>query len=334
MSITKIIPMKTEKLLSALLCVFTLWSMQSCSKKTENGLDPGNSGTVANGSLKANVSAFKVIGYLPDWGDVNSVQYSKLTHINYAFVLPNTNGSLAIGNPAVLSAMVTAAHKNSVKALAAIGGGDGSANFVVLAANAQVRTTFVNAVMAMVAAYNLDGVDIDWEYPVKNVSDANYANLMQELSTALHAKGKLLSTAVTGSYGDYILPRVFGYIDFMNIMAYDEAPVDHSTLDIATRSLAHWIGLGLSPAKAILGVPFYGRSVDNALTYADLISQGANPNNDNFNGFGYNGKVTISNKAQLVINQNAGGMMIWQLAGDATGTNSLLSVISLKLLGK
>ena len=32
---------------------------------------------------------FKVIGYMPSWaGDVNTVQYNKLTHINYAFILP------------------------------------------------------------------------------------------------------------------------------------------------------------------------------------------------------------------------------------------------------
>src|SRR5262245_1566636 len=38
---------------------------------------------------------FKVIGYMPSWsGDVNQIQYDKLTHINYAFLLPTSSGGL------------------------------------------------------------------------------------------------------------------------------------------------------------------------------------------------------------------------------------------------
>lgn len=52
---------------------------------------------------------FKSVGYMPSWaGDVNTVQYGKLTHINYAFVLPNANGTLrAVENPSKLSALVS-----------------------------------------------------------------------------------------------------------------------------------------------------------------------------------------------------------------------------------
>ena len=47
---------------------------------------------------------FKVIGYLSSWtGEMNAVQYDKLTHINYAFLLPNADGSLRpIENPTKL----------------------------------------------------------------------------------------------------------------------------------------------------------------------------------------------------------------------------------------
>lgn len=53
---------------------------------------------------------FRVIGYMPSWaGDVNQVQYSKLTHINYAFLLPTSTGGLQatgaiVGTGAVLEA--------------------------------------------------------------------------------------------------------------------------------------------------------------------------------------------------------------------------------------
>lgn len=331
--------MKTKKLLNVMLCAFVVLSIGSCSKKVENGPKPGGlSDTKQSNNLEVQGGLYKIVGYFPEWGDVNRVQYSKLTHINYAFAMPDANGNLSINNPNLLRQMVAKAHNNNVKALIAIGGGTKVASdaFIAFASTSRGRTNFVNAVMEAVNSYGLDGADIDWEYPVKNSSDVNYANLMQQLSTALHNSGKLLSTASTGSYGDYILPRVFGYIDYLNIMAYDENPgtSNHATYDVASRSLQHWTGLGLNPGKAILGVPFYGSDASyNAITYTQLISQGANPYSDSYNGYGYNGITTITNKAQLVINQHAGGMMIWQLDGDAVGANSLLSVINAKLKG-
>ena len=55
---------------------------------------------------------FKSVGYMPSWsGDVNAIQYSKLTHINYAFVLPNANGSLqAVPDPNKLRSLVSLGH--------------------------------------------------------------------------------------------------------------------------------------------------------------------------------------------------------------------------------
>jgi GH18 family chitinase len=67
---------------------------------------------------------FKVVGYMPSWsGDVNAIQYSKLTHINYAFLLPTaTGGFQAIENPSKLQSLVSLSHANGVKVLIAVGG--------------------------------------------------------------------------------------------------------------------------------------------------------------------------------------------------------------------
>src|ERR1700743_1012498 len=67
-------------------------------------------------------TGFKVIGYLPSWsGSVSSIQFSKLTHINYAFALPNSNGTYqAIDNASKLSSMISFAHAAGVKALLSV----------------------------------------------------------------------------------------------------------------------------------------------------------------------------------------------------------------------
>ncbi|OON66038.1 carbohydrate-binding protein [Hymenobacter sp. CRA2] len=272
---------------------------------------------------------FRVIGYVPSWaGTVSSVQYNKLTHVNYAFLLPtNTGGLQPIENPAKLQSLVSTAHANGVKVLISVGGwnnGDDSA-FEQLAANATYRTNFVNNIVSFLNQYGLDGADIDWEYPDAGASANNYAALMQQLSTAMHTRGKLLTAAVVGTGGDSILGSVFGYVDFLNLMAYDANNFDHSTYSYATQSINYWKGRGLPAAKLSLGVPFYGRP--SWESFAQLIARGADPYADVFSGVGYNGINTIKSKTNLAFDQGS-GIMIWELSQDATGTYSLLTAIN------
>ncbi|MBO2009926.1 carbohydrate-binding protein [Hymenobacter negativus] len=272
---------------------------------------------------------FRVIGYMPSWaGDVNSVQYSKLTHVNYAFLLPTATGGLqAIENPAKLQSLVATAHANGVKVLISVGGwnnGDDSA-FESIGGNAGYRNTFVANLVNFANQYGLDGVDIDWEYPDAGTSANNYAALMQQLSTEMHSRSKLLTAAVVATGGAGVLNSVFGYVDFLNLMAYDANDFDHSTYDYATQSIGYWRGRGLPANKTVLGVPFYGRP--SWESYAQLLARGASPNADVFNGVGYNGIPTIKSKTNLAFDQ-ASGIMIWELSQDATGANSLLTAIN------
>jgi chitinase len=279
---------------------------------------------------------FRVIGYLPSWtGDVNAVQYSKLTHINYAFLLPNADGSIqAIDNPAKLQSLVAKAHAANVKVLISVGGWmDGNpAPFESIGANAGYTSTFTTNLVNFANQYGLDGIDIDWEHPNANTANA-YANVMQKLAIELHSRGKLLTTAVAGGTwaGPGILPSVYANLDFMNIMAYDDTPPNHSTYALASQSITYWQGQGLPKSKTVLGVPFYAQP--SGTTYADLLTQGASPNADLFNNQGYNGIPTIKSKTNLAFDQ-ASGIMIWQLAGDAVGANSLLTAINQVVLSR
>ncbi|GAB2587599.1 hypothetical protein Aab01nite_49920 [Paractinoplanes abujensis] len=276
-------------------------------------------------------NGFKSVGYMPSWaGSVTSIQYSKLTHINYSFALPNANGTLqAIENTSKLQQLVTLGHQNNVKVSLAIGGwndGNDSA-FESLAANSGTRTTFVTNVMNTVRQYGLDGIDIDWEYPDPGQSGNNYTALMQQLSTALHNEGKLLTAAVVseGGTANGVQPAVFGYVDWLNIMAYDGGS-PHANYDWSIASANFWKNRGLPKAKTVLGVPFYSRP--GYLTYAQLVAQDpANANRDcTPSGECYNGLPTIRRKTQWAL-ANAGGIMNWELSQDATGANSLVSAI-------
>ncbi len=274
---------------------------------------------------------FRVVGYAPSWSQV-SIQYSKLTHINYSFALPQYGGRLKpIENPGYLQTIVANAHANGAKVYIAIGGWSDNGVpldpvFESIAANAGARANFINDALYLVNTYNLDGVDIDWEYPDAGASSNNFTTLMRELSNVLRPRGKGLSFAVPcDSYNaSGISSAVFQYVDFVNIMAYDGGGSHHSTYQFAVDGLNLFKSKGCPASKCVVGVPFYARP--SWRSYAELLSAGANPNSDWFGSDGYNGIPTIKQKTQMALN-NAGGIMIWALSHDVQGSNSLLSAI-------
>ena len=294
------------------------------------------SGNAAGKTSPRAATSFKVMGYLPSWsGSVSSIQFSKLTHINYAFALPNSNGTYqAIDNTSKLSSMISSAHAAGVKALLSVGGGGGGGGFAGIVASQTNIANFVNNTISLCNQYGLDGIDIDWEYPSAGTQANNFLTMMTALSTALHNSGRILSVAVIGEDGDYIVSGIFNVVDIVMIMAYDDNNFLHSTYELGTQCMAYWLGRGCPAAKAILGVPFYGHDSSQdpnsdvaEVEYNTILADGGNPSLDAFSTFGYNGLLTMKSKTSYAMSVG-GGVGIWELSGDGTGVNSLLSAIN------
>jgi len=278
---------------------------------------------------------FKQIGYMPSWaGSVGSVQYQYLTHINYAFGLPTASGGLQpIENTAKLSSLVSTAHSRGVKVLLSIGGWNGGNDsaFESLAASSGGRTNFVNTCVNTLNQYGLDGIDIDWEYPDPGTSATNYQNLMTQLCSAMHSRGKLCTAAVVaqGGTGGGITSTAFNAMDYIMIMAYDANNGDHSNYAYAQSSLSYWRGRGVPASKAVLGVPFYARP--SWAAYSTLLAAGCSStaNSCSYQGATnwYNGTTLIGQKRSLALS-NGGGIMTWELSQDVNDTRSLLRAMS------
>lgn len=289
-------------------------------------------------ALAMNATSARVVGYFPTWaGSVGSVRYDKLTHIHYAFVDVLADGGLtgvAMSGDARLTSLVQQAHAAGVKVLISVGGwndGDDS-GFVQMAASSTARAAFVGNIATFARNYGLDGVDIDWEYPSTEAESASYSTLMSELSAALRAEGRMLTAAVpaTAYYGQWIRSDVFGYVDYLFLMAYDRSTAPHSPYSFAGEALDYWRDVrGLPQARTVLGLPFYGRDAAggykgyNAIVRADAAA----PTKDESGGFHYNGTATIKQKTTLGL-QRGSGVGIWEITQDSAGTGiSLLDAI-------
>jgi chitinase len=274
-------------------------------------------------------NSFRIVAYATEAVIPNTIPYTQLTHINYAFLIPNNDGTfVSLINSWKLQQIVSEAHAHNVRVLISVGGWGTDQQFEQMALDQTTRSAFVANLSAFINQYQLDGVDIDWEYPTPGQSSQNFLSLLKELRAALN--GKLLTAAVV-AYGDEnglgVPTDAFNLLDFVNVMAYDGP--DHGTMDQFNQALNYWKARGLSREKIVMGVPFYSRPGE--VPFSKLVA--SNPDAaqvDNFNYLGalehYDGIPTIQAKTKIAM-QQASGIMFWNLDDDASGDLSLVKAI-------
>lgn len=140
----------------------------------------------------------------------------------------------------------------------------------------------MNALSNFIDQYNLDGIDIDWEYPAqRGGSDSDKENFITFLSELRLKLGSTkVITAAVGAGLDFIdssydVKGMDQYLSFINLMTYDmhgaydsqtgqNSPLYASSAsDIslnADATVTAWINAGASPAKLNLGLGFYGHN--------------------------------------------------------------------------
>jgi GH18 family chitinase len=289
----------------------------------------------------------KVVAYVPNWVDLNTfsdtIDYTKITHINIAFENPiNEDGDLSFNRKN--DVLIAKARAHHIPVLISIGGGAASGNKALLARYFDLisepkRAGFAAKLAAYLGEHNFDGLDVDIEGPSIN---QDYGAFIEALGKELKPRGKLLTSALSKGYGGSKVPSTaFEQLDFVNIMAYDgagpwnrNAPGQHSSLQFAKDNVAYWLERGLPKSKAVLGVPFYGYGFGEAFKnrdypYSTIIRDfpGAESLDQVGNTIWYNGIPTIKAKSQYVVDQGLGGIMIWSLDSDVKDDHSLLKAI-------
>jgi chitinase len=239
-----------------------------------------------------------IIGYVGGYRGLiptDSIDVWRLSHINYAFVDIKDNRAW-LHNEATdtinLRKLSELKRINpELKVLISIGGWTWSKNFSNAVLTDTSTQNFASSAVAIVSEYNLDGVDIDWEYPGM-LGDSNtyrpedkqgYTNLFRHLREDLDSLAKIthlkycVTTAVGGSqhYIDHTeMDKVQQYTDYINVMSYDYAGGSDSLSNhhtnlytssgdsnqySADRSIQAFLAAGVPPSKIVIGIAFYGK---------------------------------------------------------------------------
>lgn len=230
-----------------------------------------------------------------------------------------------------VDAVVQLAHAKGIRVMASIGGGGGGVSDIAQFYNAGLSAPLVAALTNYVLRHRLDGIDADIEIP--DSMGAPYADFIARLIAAMHAKGKLVSCA-TAKYIQASMPQATLHsFDYISLMVY-------SNLKDAQDALNFFVNTKHVPtSQIVLGVGFYGEAHDGTdADYVDILTAYPNAYRVDTVGGGalkngvvlnYAGEDTMAREAQLA--SQYGGVMVWQLLGDAPPPHSLLDVIRANL---
>ncbi|PHZ10037.1 uncharacterized protein RHIMIDRAFT_205883 [Rhizopus microsporus ATCC 52813] len=239
----------------------------------------------------------KIVAYVLDWDTPKNIVWNKLDHIVYAFAEPNVKGDLKNFDGNNLKKLVNEAHKHNVGVSISVAGWSGSIHMSSLVADAN-RETFASKIVALVDKYNLDGVNLDWEFPnspdsiacsERNPMDtANYLALFQALRKKLDAKYPKIHKALTvaapvGPFNDEngrgirrLDPAWATTVDYFYLMSYEYNGSWNSVAapNAAIRGSSHgwgvdttvgfWANAGIPKNKMHIGITFYGKALKTA----------------------------------------------------------------------
>ena len=250
-----------------------------------------------SGSMMAQRSKTVIVAYVFPQNNLiqpGEIAARKLTRINYAFA--NLQGGRIVNGfnayEENLRTLVALKHDNpALTVLISVGGWSWSGNFSDMALTQEGRRAFIDSAVEFVEKHNLDGLDIDWEYPgqpgagnrFRPEDKLNYTLLLREIRIRFKQEEKkihrpLYLTIAAGASSAFLanteMNNVQKYVDTINLMAYDyyepsddgitgnHAPLyadpDDPKKVSADRSVREFEEAGVPAEKIVLGVPFYG----------------------------------------------------------------------------
>jgi len=257
---------------------------------------------------------YKIIAY--STGDAETIkQYplKKITHLLYSF-LHLRNDSLTWRDEKQRNTLVQLGELKKqfphLKILVSLGGWGGCEPCSQTFSTQEGRDTFAQTTVALLKEFNLDGIDLDWEYPaiegypghIWDSSDKQHFTQLVKTLRKEMGKDYILSFAA-GGFTDYLeksieWDTVMANVDFVNLMTYDlvsgfskvtghHTPLrDYQPNQQSTEKCVNWLlQHGARSEQLIIGAAFYARvweqvsKENNGLYNAGSFKQGVSYKN-------------------------------------------------------
>jgi chitinase len=262
-----------------------------------------------------------VIGYVGGFRGLiktELIDAKKLTHINYAFVdIKNNRAWLHRESTDTVNFRHLNLLKNqnpALKIMISVGGWTWSGKFSDAVLSDTSRQRFAASAIDIIRKFDMDGIDIDWEYPGQSGYEGNvyrpedkqnYTLMFKELRKQLdelqhQTNKKYLLTTAAGAFKGFLdhtdMAEAQQYLDYINLMTYDYSggrrASNHTELYASKAYKAHnnadeavklFTAAGIPPAKLVMGIAFYGHAstlVPGAKGLGDSVAT-------NLKGLGY-----------------------------------------------
>lgn len=233
----------------------------------------------------------KLLAYLGG-GPVREEDIKKLTHINIAFGQLYCDGSVKAAHHEKVQMIPTLRAWNpNLKIVVSLVNGQAGA-FTICSADPQKRRLVGQNIAKLIRECDLDGIDLDWEYPCvpSNGQDAcpedreNFTSLCREIRLAMDeafAERKIFSIAA-GADLYFVkcveLPKLMEYLDYICLMTYDlkcgfHALAGHHTalysnigdvfMNSCDQALRLFHASGVPKERLLMGAAFYSRKWEN-----------------------------------------------------------------------
>jgi chitinase len=222
------------------------------------------------------------VGYV--FRQPRTINYRLYTHLCHAFVVANADGTIRPNRSCPSRQLVMDAHQGGVQVLLSLGGWGWDEQFAAIVSQPEAEDRYVKSVMEIIADYDYDGIDLDWEYPDNSTEIVGFDRLCRQFRKQLDdlgaKKGRHLFLTMAASSNPPTLKwltneLLLATMDWVNVMTYDysgdwtsyaghNSPLFASSkqtgaLRSTELSMKYLVDRGMPPNRLAVGLPLYGR---------------------------------------------------------------------------
>ena len=343
----------TKLLKTVALCV-PLFTVTACDNKIDEFFEDLGDEDIICDDDETDVT-FKQIAYwsVSNEETLDDIDFSMLTHIIYSQVGVESNGDLILPEDDDLDEfedMIQFAQNAGVNAMVSFGNSSDSA-FNSIAGDDDALDNFADNVEDLIKEYDLDGVDINWQFPEDDDEGDLFEDLISEIADVADDQGVLFSYVVDDGQDDDasddgVQADVLEYGDFLNVLALRTTDSDdlHSSLEDAQEAIQYWTARCVVKNRLVLAIPAFSQG-DGELDFSEIVDDDVDnacvdeatnvedSNGTEYDDINYNGIPTVTAKTEYA-QSFAGGVVLTSLEQDYLDSDfySLLATIDWQVL--